>query len=272
VSPHRGGGWCQALQRPREAFDRQTVTCAWWKRQDGPFGFGYVGPELFAGRAAVTRGRELRLLFTEGKSLGIPVNSGFYLYRVPEQRLLRAPPRALVLREGGREVARLSIPDFYADQPLIGSSHRPGGADVDRARRLLVARTRVGPAALMVAPSKLAPATCWWLQIRRAVYGGGCARTDRVTSAIWEVAPAVLRVRDHELWILWGQAGSRFASLELRLQDGRRQSLAIRKGFFLYVVPGVERVRGRRPAVLIGRAPGGRALRKELLLSFAWAR
>jgi hypothetical protein len=134
-----------------------------------------------------------------------------------------------------------------------------------------VARTRVGPAALMIAPSRLAPSTCWWLQIRRGIYGGGCARDDRDTSSIWEVASVRLRVRNHELWVLWGRAGPRFASLALRLQGGRSQPLARRQGFFLYVIPDDERVRGRRPAVLTGRSPGGRALRRELLLTFAWA-
>jgi hypothetical protein len=57
-----------------------------------------------------------------------------------------------------------------------------------------------------------------------------------------------LRVRSHEPWVLWGKPP--------------RASP---------VVPGTERVRGRRPAVLTGRARDGRALRKEVLLSFAWA-
>jgi hypothetical protein len=73
--------------------------------------------------------------------------------------------------------------------------------------------------------------TCWWLQIRRGVYGGGCARDDRDTSSIWEVASVRLRVRNHELWVLRGRAGSRFASLALRFQGGRSQPLARRQGF-----------------------------------------
>jgi hypothetical protein len=221
----------------------------------------------------VTPGRDLRLRFADGGSLEIPAKDGFYLYRVPDRRLVRSAPRALVLRDRGTEVARFRLPNFYGgERLLVGSTRRPGGADVSRARRLLVVRTKVGPAALVVAPSKLAPATCWWLQIRRASYGGGCVRNDKNTTSMWSVAPVRVITHGHELWVLWRRAGPRFASLELRFQDGERRALArAGRGFFLYVVPGAHRVRGRRPAVLTGRARGGKRLRKELLLTFAWA-
>ena len=71
--------------------------------------------------------------------------------------------------------------------------------------------------------------------------------------------------------MLWGRAGSDFASLELRYQDGRRVPLARKHGYFLHIVRGPGRVRGHRPALVVGRGAGGRVLRRQLLLSFAWA-
>jgi hypothetical protein len=94
VSPHRGGGWCEGLQRPRIAFGRGSVTCVWWKRSYGAFAGRLVGPELFVGRAAVTRGRHVRLLFADGGSLGVPANNGFYLYRGEASHPLGAAARA----------------------------------------------------------------------------------------------------------------------------------------------------------------------------------
>jgi hypothetical protein len=99
-------------------------------------------------------------LFENGSSAGIPTRDGFYLYRPPYESLIRSPPRALVILDHGKEVARFRLANPYRQMPLIGGvTHRPGGADVARARRVIVARTAVGPAAIMVAPSNLAPAT-----------------------------------------------------------------------------------------------------------------
>ncbi len=83
VSPHRGGGWCQGLQRPRERFDRGSVTCAWWKARSGAFGLGMVGPQLFWGRAAAQPDRTFELALSDGRTHRIRTNDGFYLFRVP---------------------------------------------------------------------------------------------------------------------------------------------------------------------------------------------
>lgn len=272
VAPLRGRGWCEGLQLPRMRFTGPTITCRWWSGSNGPFGGGFVGPALLKGRAAVTDGRELRLRFADGSSVHVPTNDGFYLYRVAERRLIKSEPRALLLREHGRVIGRLRRSSLYGG-PLAagGASHRPGGVDLARARAVLAATTRAGRVAIFSAPSKLAPATCWWLWIRRGTYGSGCVGNDRDTTSLWSVAPSRVRVRGKVLWLLWGRAGSDFASLELRYQDGRRVPLARKHGYFLLVVRGPERVRGHRPALLVGRGANGRVLRRQLLLPFAWA-
>jgi hypothetical protein len=272
VAPLRGRGWCEGLQLPRTRFTRETITCRWWSGSNGPFGGGFVGPALFEGRAAVTGGRELRLRFADGSSVRVPTRDGFYLYRVHERRLIRAEPRALVLRERGRAIGRFRLSTLYGGPLAVGSSlHRPGGVDLARARRVLSVRTRAGRVALFTAPSRLTSATCWWLWIRRGTYGSSCVGNRSDTTSLWSVAPLRVRVHGRELWLLWGRIGSDVGSLELRYQDGRRVPLARSDGYFLHVVRGPERVRGHRPALLVGRGPSGRVLRKELLLMFAWA-
>jgi hypothetical protein len=270
VAPLRGHGWCEGLQLPRTRF--RGVNCHWVNPALGPFGGGFVGPSLFEGRAAVLKGRELRLRFEDGSSLRIPTNDGFYLYRVPDERLIRSEPTALVLRGQGRELARfpLDFRDPFSDRPIAGGGRRPGGADPARERRLLSVPTTAGPVALITSPSRLAPATCWWLWAQHGSRGGGCVRNDRDTSSMWSVAPVRLLLRGHDVWVLWGRAGPSFASLQLRYQDGRRVPLARRNGFFLHVVRGPQRVRGHRPPLLLGVGADGRPLR--MLLRFAWAR
>lgn len=272
VAPLRGRGWCEGLQLPRTRFTGRTITCRWWRGSNGPFGGGFVGPALFEGRAAVTNGRELRLRFGDGSSVRIPTRDGFYLYRVAQKRLIRAEPRVLLLRERHRVIGRLRLSSPYGGPLVTGSAlHRPGGIDTARARRVLAATTRAGRVAIFSAPSKLAPATCWWLWIRRGTYGSGCVGNHRDTTSLWSVAPLRARVHGNEIWLLWGRAGSDFAPLELRYQDGRRVPLARKHGYLLHVVRGPERVRGHRPALLIGRGANGRVLRRQLLLPFAWA-
>jgi len=270
VAPLDGHGWCEGVQWPRTPF--RGVNCYWVNPTSAPFGGGFVGPSLFEGRAATTKGRELRLRFEDGSSLRVPTNDGFYLYRVPDERLMRSAPSALVLRGHGRELARLPLgPRNRFDPPVAVGSGLPGGADEARARRLLSVPTKAGPVALMTSPSRLAPARCWWLHFRNGSLGGGCVRNDRDTSSIWSVAPVRLRALGDEVWVLWGRAGPRLASLELRYQDGRRVRLARRHGFFLHVVRGDDRVRGHRPALLVGRDANGRTRQKKFLQTFAWA-
>jgi hypothetical protein len=274
VSGHRGGGWCELLQRPRQRLDRYSVMCHWWKAEYGAFGGSYGGPELFIGRAAVSPGRRLLLRFTDGRFIRIPTNNGFYLFRVPERNLLRSAPRALVLADEDGEVARQRVPNPYSERlPIFMTAglRRPGGVDLSRSSRVLARPTAVGTAALYAAPSRLRPATCSWLRIRRAAYGGGCVRDDRPSASLWTVAPLRLQVRGHEVQVLWGHVGSDFANVELRFQDGRRLRLHKRRGLFLYVVPRSKRARGHRPAILLGRDRRGKVLRKELLLTYVWA-
>lgn len=270
VAPLSGHGWCEGLQWLRTPFG--GVNCYWVKAALGPFAGSFVGPSLFAGRAAVLKSRELRLRFEGGSSLRIPTTNGFYLYRVPDERLIHSAPTALVLRGHGRELTRfpLGLVDRFFDQPVAGGGGPPGAADEERAKRLLSVPTRTGPAALMTSPSRFAPATCWWLSFHGSL-GGGCVRNDRDTSSIWSVAPVRALVHGHEVWVLWGRAGPRYSALELRYQDGRRVALERRRGFFLHVVRDGDRARGHRPALLVGRDASGRVRQKELLLTFAWA-
>lgn len=270
VAPLRGRGWCEGLQWPRTRF--RGINCTWWRPTFGPFAGIYAGPAIFEGRAAVTSGRELRLLFADGSSLRIPTRDGFYLYRVPDERLIRTPPRALLLRGQARTLAVSPLVDPFFDRPTVAGGKRPAWVDARRTRTLLTAATKAGIVRLLSTASRFVPATCWWLRLRHGTYGSGCVRDGRDTSSMWIVAPQRLAVHGHEVWVLWGRAGSTFPSLQLRYQGGRRAPISRRGDFFLHVVRGPERVSGHRPASLVAVGPSGRVLRKELLLAFAWAR
>jgi hypothetical protein len=270
VSPHRGGGWCQGLHEPGARF---WVNCSWWKAENGAFGPTYVGPKLFLGRAAVTPGRRLKLLFHDGSKLSVPTKDGFFLFRVPDQLLVRTPPSVLLVVRGRREIARERTLDLYDMQRLLTPGRRPAGAIMVRARRAIVRRTTQGPAAILIAPSKFRRAHCWWLHVGRGSYGrGGCLRDAKPTSSIWSVWQERLSVRGHEVDVLWGRVGRDYARLGLRFQDGRRLRLTRTSSYFLYVVRGRERARGHRPASVVARDASGKVVRKTLLLTFTWAR
>src|SRR5262249_46529595 len=155
--------------------------------------------------------------------------------------------------------------------PFGGIRQAPGGADTARARTRVAGRTTVGSAAVLAAPSNLRPATCWWLRIRRAVYGGGGARPHRDTGTLLSGAPVRRRLRGHEVWVLWGHVGSRFESIDVRFQDGAAKRLRVNDGYFLYLVPLERRQTGRRPTIVSGRNPSGRVGRRQLLFPFTWA-
>ncbi len=177
VSPHRGGGWCQGLQKPNT---RIWVTCAWWKPESGAFGPGFAGPKVFLGRAAATPGRRLQLRFRNGKSLPIPTKNGFYLYRVPDQTLVRAPPHALLLSQGPKEIAREPLFELYDGQSLLTPGRRPAGAIVGRRRPVVVQRTSQGrPRSSLHRRSSNGRIVggCKWAGARTAV--GACAMRSR---------------------------------------------------------------------------------------------
>jgi len=213
----------------------------------------------------------LQLLFRDGGRLSVSTKDGFFLFRVPDQRLVRTPPTALVVVRGRSEIARERFLDVFGMQ-LLTPGRRPAGAIMTRARRVIVRRTRQGPAAIFLAPSKFRRAHCWWLHVARGSYGSSCVRDSKSTSSIWSVKPLRLSVRGHEVDVVWGRIGSDYPRLGLRFQDGRRRQLARTGSYYLYVVSGRDRARGHRPASVVARDASGRIVKKELLLTFTWAR
>src|ERR1051326_4197360 len=93
-----------------------------------------MGPALFVGRAAVTPGRELRLV-GDGASRRVRARDGVFLYPAPGRLLPGAFPHAPVLRDGRRRLAHLSLlPARGAALPVGGIRRPPGSADTRRAR------------------------------------------------------------------------------------------------------------------------------------------
>ena len=201
------------------------------------------------------------------------MRSGFFLFHVPDRVLAHAAPRALVANdEQGRRVAREPIlfPGFM-DSGFGGTQHPPGGAALARKHQLVARATPVGLASIWAAPSFAAPARCTWLQIGRAVYGGGCRRYQPPRQGLSEVVPLRIRVKAQVLTLLWGQVGSDVASLDVLFQDGSERSLSHRRGVFLYPVPRSRWSAGHRPAFLVARDARGRILGKRLLFEYTLA-
>ena len=236
-------------------------------------GGGYW-PGLFLGRVPQRAARTLRLRLEDGNSLAVPIRSGFFLFRVPDRVLAQVAPRAFLAYDAqGRLVARESLPSPLAFPSFFGGIQQPpGGAELAHKREVVVRETPVGPASIWAAPSFAAPARCTWLQIRRAVWGGGCRRYEPPRRGLSEVVPLSVRAKGRIVNLLWGQVGGDVAKLDVRFQDATEKRLQVTKGVFLYPVLGSHWVRGHRPAFLIARDTRGRTLRKRLLFEFTLAR
>ena len=270
ASPARGGGWCSGLQRPRGGPWGLHVQCQWPKPRFGPFAPSIEDSSLYWGRTTVKRAKELRITLDNGRALPVPLRDGFFLYRIPNAVLVRAAPRALVAYDrSGTELGRMNVafepPRF---QPGTMLPRPPGAAILVRKREIVSRSSRVGKVSLWEAPSWAGPGRCWWMQVRRAVAGGGCKRLEPRPRSLWEVVPAQLAVGKTKLDVLWGQAGPDVRELSVRFQDGRELALPIVHGFFLYPVPPEQMAQGHRPAFVIARGQDGGVIRKKTLLAF----
>src|SRR6476620_6401560 len=275
ASPAHGGGWCQGLQEPRLRFTKTSVSCLWpnaWMQRSVPVS-GYDSI-LFWGRVPQASMRTLQVRFGDGRTTSLPTRDGFFLYRVPEHVLVHTGPRSLLaLDRQGRRVA--GVTTVFGPPPSLeifgGIRRPPGGAVLARKYALVERPTQAGRASIWAAPSYAAPARCTWLQVGRAVFGGGCRRYQPPRRGLSEVVPLRIQVRGQILNLLWGQVGSDVAELALRFQNGSETTLPIEKGAFLYPVPTSRWIKGRRPAFLIARSATGRTVGKRLLIEYTLA-
>jgi hypothetical protein len=229
---------------------------------------------LLWGRVPQASMRSLRLRFGDGRSVGVPTRSGFFLYRVPEQVLVHTGPRSLLaLDRRGRRVA--DEPALFGPPLSLeffgGIRRPPGGAVLARRHELMERPTSAGRASVWAAPSFAAPARCTWLQVGRAVYGGGCRRYRPPRRGLSEVVPLRIPIHGQALNLLWGQVGSDVTELALRFQDGSQATLPIQEGTFLYPVPESRWIKGRRPAFVLARDAAGRRVGKRLLIEYTLA-
>jgi hypothetical protein len=217
--------------------------------------------------------RSVRLRLGDRGSLSVPTRDGFFQFRVPDSVLAHTDPSGLrALDAQGRVVAseKLFAP-FPEGLAFGGIARPPGGAALAQKHELVLRPTPAGPASIWAAPSSVAPARCTWLQIGLAVYGGGCRRYQTPGRGLSEAVPLRLRVKGKALRVLWGQAGSDVARLEVLFQDGSKTSLPLTDGVFLYPIPDSRWSAGHRPAFLVARDRGGHTLAKRLLYEFTLA-
>jgi hypothetical protein len=276
ASPASGGGWCQGLQRPRGRFTRMSVSCIWPRsslRHRIDLTTSWPNPFLFYGRVPQKSAQTLRLRLTSGRSVSVAMRNGFFLFRIPDSVLAHALPRALIAYDArGRLVARAATPSGFAALNSFGGIRRPpGGAALKQKRQLVSAATAVGPASIWVAPDKVSPAHCSWLEIRRAVYGGSCLRNHTLRRGLPEVVPLVLPIDGRSVPLLWGHSGINIARLSIIFQDGSRTNLSHRDGVFLYPVPRSRWSKGHRPAFLVAHDQSGRIISKRLLYEYTLA-
>jgi hypothetical protein len=277
ASPAYGGGWCEGLQQPRLRFSRLSVSCIWpksWMRRR----IGLTGymPRVFWGRVPQRSAQSLRLGLSDGRSRSVSMRDGFFLLRVPDGVLAHTAPRALVaFDDKGLRVAREPIGPLGGTFPLFdgfgGIQRPPGGAALAHKRQLVARDTPVGRASIWVAPSFAVPARCTWLQVGRAVFGGGCRRYQPPRQGLSEVVPLRIRVKGQMLTLLWGQVGRDVARLNVLFQDGSKRGLAHPEGVFLYSVPRARWNAGHRPAFLVARGARGRTLGNRLLFEYTLA-
>jgi hypothetical protein len=211
---------------------------------------------------------------SDGRSLSVPTRSGFFLFLLPDRVLAHSVPRALVADDAqGRLVARAEIPSFTSPLDGFGGITRPpGGADLARKREVIARPTAVGRASVWTAPDFVSPAHCSWLQIGRAVYGGGCRRDQPPRRGLAEFVPLLLRIEGDTLPLLWGHVGADVARLSITFQDGTQTNLSHRDGVFLYPVPSSRWSKDHRPAFLAARDKHDRIIDKHLLYEYTLAR
>jgi len=204
----------------------------------------------------------------------VPNTDGFYLFRVPQQILIHTGPRRLVAFDNqGRLVARERLFDFASTVEFFrGIQRTPGGAVLARKKELASRPSPVGRASIWAAPSYAVPARCTWLQVGRAVFGGGCRRYEPPQQGLSQVVPLSLAIKGRRLSLLWGQVGVDVSTLEVRFQDRSERGIPIAEGAFLYPVPDQRWKSGHRPAFVIARDDNGRVVGERLLVEYTLAR
>jgi hypothetical protein len=144
-----------------------------------------------------------------------------------------------------------------------GSADRD--AIVERAHGVLGIETSVGAVIIWAAPTR-GGGLCYVVEIERLRLPDGrpnghasCGpRPDPPDRPMLQTGRGMTRVGEGYLHLLHGRARAEVASVELRWADGRRETLPVVEGFYLYELrPGDE------PAQLIARDGAGRELARE---------
>lgn len=234
VAPRRGGGFCFDF-----AFSG-SCAAAHARRQTEPnrpgdhnaaaiglVGIGYHRSSILAGYVYDKRIARLAVSFRGQRPVevpllwvGAPIDAGFFAYDLTEfQRTHHNVTAVVAVDAHGEEIAR------------VGSIFRPAPAwanwrnVADLSKRHVILRS--GDAYIEIAPSRTG-GNCFWLRSAGGAGGSGCAPpryltqpmagglTGTVFSA--QVKPTVRRV-------------------ELRFQEGSRETLRPVEGFVLYSIP-----------------------------------
>src|SRR5215216_6623772 len=158
-----------------------------------------------------------------------PINAGFWRkkIRLRDQAAGRRPALVALLDGEGKELARDRISDLGVRAALPNPDGSPGEADVDRKRKVATIRAgQDGTVALWTAPGRGDRRCFWWNR------GSGCSepRPDnrQVGFGIYGGSATVF---------LAGPVAEGVSAVELRYEDGGRETIRPYEGYVLNALP-----------------------------------
>ncbi len=132
-------------------------------------------------------------------------------------------------------------------------------------RKLIEITTEKGiQAAIWVAPSSKG-GRCYWNTYgeKGGGFGGGCPPAGYEAPADALPGRSQGAGKGREVVLLWGQAGSAIASIDLTYQDGEHASVTPIEGLVLYEIPSRHWRPGHRLSLMIGRDENGRTVARQ---------
>jgi hypothetical protein len=279
AAPTREGGFCVLFEELTSACRERTPPTGRRPLEPGelrPYVLGASGllqgdgiVQLVVGSILEDRVESLTVEFADGSTASVPItwvsqpiDAGFYVYEVPEDR--RLPGRQL-----SRLVAR-SGPDLIAAEsyplPAPGDVERPARlpdgelvglprkALPSKARRVVSIATSTGTTvSIWVVPTSEGGTCFVWAR------GGGCPPVGWTPET-----PLLAGLASGSRPILFqAQTQPAVKTIELRYQDGVVQRVVPNEGFALAEVPAVHHERGHRLVAAVALDSGGRVLERQ---------
>ena len=225
------------------------------------------------GWVSARRAVNVRLRYEDGTSARLdyfrvtkPIDTAFFLFDVPEGNE-SYPRRAAELRaldDNGKVIARVSVlptdPDEWTFPRYGGGGDKhhgfPPAADASRQQRLVFPGSDVR---VWVAPAR-GGVTCFIVHTRQGSGSDFCPR-DVASREMFALDADQIQPWESETH-LWGLTEPDVRRVDLRFQDGKRDTTVPQAGLVLYAIPERQYEIGKRLVAATLRDANGRVVRR----------